>query len=212
MHLQEYFRNQQDSHISEAQKFSVYKKIIEKKSSKSYFRQRSFLHTRSLVYGLSLTVIVMFVYGAFFMDSSPIYTNKYFGSGGILIEPKPIQSVDAGYIANIVDFVGGFHIEHNGEEIQSSNIHDGDTVVLDKDTKLIFHTNENTQMEVVGPAKFVLHSDDTSYKMELIYGDFVEVQSLTEETKKEIEIYTEDLVVSQEKSSVSSHFQIINQG
>jgi hypothetical protein len=206
MQLQDYFNNQKEHHVSQAQKFSIYKKIIEKKAEKNHFRRKSFLHIKSFAYGLTLTVLFVSIYGTFFLPE-----NINIGDTGFLIQPKIIKGVDADYIANIVNFEGEFSIENKGNKIQSSNIHNGDTVILAEDTDIIFHMNENTQAKVTGPARFVLNKNDDGYRLELSYGDFVEIQSLQEENQENIEIQTDGILVSQPKATKAINFQLISQ-
>lgn len=145
MRLDDYFKQQKASTVSETQKFSMYQKIIAEKSSKVYSRKRSLLHAKSFVYGLTLTVLFVALYGAFFMQNN----NPFSTDTGLIIEHKPIKGVQADYIANIVNFNGDFYIEHDGDRIQTSNIQNGDTIILNGDTEMIFHMDDSSQAKVI---------------------------------------------------------------
>jgi len=204
MQLHDYFKEQKQQQVSETQKFSIYKKIIEQKSEKNHMRKRSLLHIKSLAYWLTLTIFIVAMYWTFFMQDKINFNENW-----IIIQPKIIRWVDADYIANIVNFEGNFVIEHNWKQLQTSNIRNWDTVILPENTDMIFHIDEKTQTKVTWPAKFVLYKYHDKYKIELKYGDFVEIQSLTENNKENIEIQSNGVLISQKKSNEAANFQLI---
>lgn len=152
----------------------------------------------------------MAVYGVhFFRDDLRYMTNS-------LIVQNAWDTVQAWYIAQIVHFDGSFIIEHDGKKLQTSVIRNGDMVTLRDGTEMVFHIDDQTKAQLIGPAQFVLNSNgesqDQSYTLQLIQGNFVEIQSLTEETTQDLAIITDDVVVQQEKWSIASHFQLSKQG
>lgn len=159
-----------------------------------------------MAYASFVVLFVMAVYGVhFFRDDLRYMTNS-------LIVQNAGDTVQAGYIAQIVHFDGSFIIEHNGKKLQTSVIRDGDIVTLKDNTEMIFHIDDQTKAQLIGPAQFVLNSkgesQDQSYTLQLLQGNFVEIQSLTETTTQDIAIITDDVIVQQEKWSTASHFQL----
>jgi len=51
------------------------------------------------------------------------------------------NSVQASYIAKVVDFNGSFYIEHKGKRVQTSTIQDGDIITLKENTQLVTQIN-----------------------------------------------------------------------
>lgn len=211
MRLEDYFNDKKQSTVSETQKFAMYEKIITQRAksrySKRFSQKRSLLHTKSFIYGLTLTVLFVALYGTFFMQN-----NTWKSENGISIQTPNIKSVQADYIANIVNFDGDFFIEHKGIRIQTSNISNGDTVILDGETELVFQMDKTTQARIIWPAKFILEKDKDRYTLNIIHWDFVEIQSLQKENTQEIEVLADDFIVYQDKSSKAVKFQLINKG
>lgn len=154
-------------------------------------------------------LLIMSVYGVhFFRDDLRYMTNS-------LIVQKAGETVQAWYIAQIVHFDGSFIIEHGGKKLQTSVIRDGDIVTLKDKTEMVFHIDDQTKAKLVGPAQFVLNTkggEEQSYTLQLLQGNFVEIESLTEETTQAISIVSDDVIVQQEKWSIASHFQLSQEG
>ncbi len=132
-----------------------------------------------------------------------------------LVVQNTTDSVQAWYIAQVVRFNGSFLIEHDGKPLQTSVIRDGDTVTLRPGTELIFHIDEQTKAKLVWPAKFILSTNkhlEDAYTIELLQGDFVEIQSLKDMTTQDIVLVTSDITVRQGKATQASHFQLSTQG
>jgi len=68
---------------------------------------------------------------------------------------------------------------------------------------MIFHIDDQTKAQLIGPAQFVLNSkgeaQDQSYTLQLLQGNFVEIQSLTQSTTQDIAVIADDVIVKQEK-------------
>ncbi len=220
MKLNEYFKEQNKTYVPETQKFLIYEKFIEKKNKKKIFRTKYFLQVRALSYSVFVIALVFGMYGTYLINTQENTPTDLIEKGVFVQQTTPLTNwtnwVNANYIANIVHFVGDFHVEHNGESIQTSNIHDSDTVILTKNTELIFHIDTGTQAKIIWPAKFTLYktsetnnSTQNSYRIELHYGDFVEIQSLQETSSQDIEIVADDITVRQEELTQRTNFQLI---
>lgn len=81
---------------------------------------------------------------------------------------------------------------------------------------MTFHIDDQTQAKLVGPAQFMLNQkwewDDALYTLQLLYGNFVEMESLNEETTQNIALVSKDVTIHQEKKDKASHFQLISDG
>ncbi len=163
-----------------------------------------------MAYASFVVLFVMATYGVhFFRDDLRYMTNS-------LIVQNAWDTVQAWYIAQIVHFDWSFIIEHSGKKLQTSVIRNWDIVTLRDGTEMVFHIDDQTKAQLIGPAQFVLNStgewDDQSYTLQLLQGNFVEIQSLTETTTQDISLIADDVVVQQEKWSTASHFQLSKQG
>ncbi len=163
-----------------------------------------------MAYASFVVLFVMSVYGVhFFRDDLRYMTNS-------LIVQNAGDAVQAGYIAQIVHFDGSFIIEHEWKKLQTSVIRNGDIVTLKDSTEMVFHIDDQTKAQLIGPAQFILNSkgeaQDQSYTLQLLQGNFVEIQSLTETTTQDIAIIADDVVVQQEKWLIASHFQLSQEG
>jgi len=207
MKLKEYFHHQKHTFLTDNEKFFLYQKIVAQRDIKKSFLQR-YAFAKKIAYASFVLLSVFAVYWVhFFRDDIRYMTNS-------LIVQNAGDAVQASYIAQVVHFNGRFFIEHNGKPLQTSAIRDGDTVTLRAETELVFHIDEQTKAKLVWPAKFILssHKDIAdSYTIELIYGDFVEIQSLKDMTTQDIVLVSNDITVRQEKAEKASHFQLLAQ-
>jgi len=68
---------------------------------------------------------------------------------------------------------------------------------------MVFHIDDETKAQLIGPAQFILNTsgeaEDQSYTLQLLQGNFVEIQSLTETTTQDIAIIADDITVQQKK-------------
>lgn len=139
--------------------------------------------------------------------------------GNIVFHSNDIPSVQADFVAKVVDFNGNFYIEDgSGQMFQSSMIGNGQTVTLLSGAQIIFHIQTGAQAKIVGPAKFTVVEQNTEsiekkYSLRIIQGDFVEMQSLANQTNSsDVEVTVDDIVVHQQDINVPMHFQIKKQG
>lgn len=209
MKLQDYFHHQKHTFLTDNEKFSLYQEIVAKRDTKKSILQR-YAFAKRMAYASFVVLFVIAVYGVhFFRDDLRYMTNS-------LIVQNAWDTVQAWYIAQIVHFDWSFIIEHDGKKLQTSVIRNGDIITLRDKTEMVFHIDDQTKAQLIGPAQFVLNSkgewDDQSYTLQLLQGNFVEIQSLTETTTQDISLITDDVVVQQEKWLIASHFQLSKQG
>lgn len=208
MKLQEYFHHQKHTFLTDNEKFSLYQQIVAKRDTRKSFLQR-YAFAKRFAYASFVALFFVMVYGVhFFRDDLRYMTNS-------LIVQRWGDTVQAWYIAQIVHFDWWFFIEHQGKPIQTSVIRDGDVVTLKADTQMTFHIDDQTKAKIIWPAQFVLNQqgelEDQQYSLQLLYGDFVEMESLNEETTQNISLITKDLTIHQEKASQASHFKLTNE-
>jgi len=210
MKLQDYFDKQKTTYISEVDKFQLYEQIITKKTQKSFSRKRSFLHIKSFAYTSFAVIFIIGIYGSWFIN-----TNTNIDNNGFVVQRSPIiKNVQAVYVAKVVDFNWNFYIENNWIRLQTSNIQNNDTVILETWTELIFHIDWKTQTKILWPAKFTINKneDENSYKINLsYYWDMVEIISLKDENHQNIEIETPELTVHSIKNIKPIKFQLIKE-
>jgi hypothetical protein len=204
MKLQEYFNQQRNHGLSDIQKIDVYHTIMDKNMKKSFNRKKSFLHIKAFVYSSFLLFFLIGFYGMYFFQQD-IEENDWY----ILSRLSPSNLAQADFVAKIVDFDGNFHIEQAGNIVRSSNIKDGDIITLRESAQMVFHINDDTKAKITGPAKFVINKkSEWSYKINLLYGEYAEISSLTQENKNNIEFTTDGISVAQwEKKPL--HFQFV---
>ncbi|MFA5748332.1 MAG: hypothetical protein WC872_04465 [Candidatus Absconditabacterales bacterium] len=208
MKLNEYFHNQQDNFVSDIDKLEIYQKILSKKSNKSPIRRISFVHAKAFVYSMVIVFLLIGIYGIYIVNP-----NLYFDYQGFTIKQSKQNLAQADYIAKVIDFNGSFYIQHNGESIQTNGISNGDTVILKNGAEMIFHINTGTKAKITGPAEFILQkTGNDQYKLNLIKGDFLQMQSLQTTNSQNIEVKTDGIVLKQGKKSKSINFQLIKKG
>lgn len=206
MKLQEYFQSTKQHTLSSHEMLDIYEKFLTKKHKKQIRSQKAFLHAKSFMYALSVVVLFLGIYGVYFFNG-----NISFNEQGLFINNYPEgTTIQADFVASIREFYGSFSLEHEGKFYQSSNIGDGDTVILQKGTKMIFDINSGAKATLVWPAKFVMRkiADDKGnkkYSLVLSYGNFVEMKSLNKDAST-MEIFVDNLKI---KSSVKGmNFQM----
>jgi hypothetical protein len=80
---------------------------------------------------------------------------------------------------------------------------------LTNNTELIFQINNATQAKLIGPAECMIQKiANDEYKIEVLHGDFVEIQSIPDTENQKIEIAIQDITVSQNEANQTTHFQI----
>jgi hypothetical protein len=186
MKLNEFFQTQQTTYLTDIDKLELYQKFLSKKiSNKSPLKRFSFVYARSFAYMSIAAFLILGVYGV------------YFFQGGAFT--SSVNSVQADYIAKVVEINGGFSIEHAGSLIKTDNISNGDTILLKDGAEMVFEISSGTKSKIIGPAKLTLQkiSDTktlhTKYKINFIYGDFIQMQG--NQTVQNIELAVDDILI-----------------
>lgn len=208
MKLQQYFTHQQDIHLSEAEKLDMYHAIMDKQNTRSFLKKRSVLHVKTFTYTSFIVVLLFGFYGMYFFQQ-----NQWLDEDAMIFSTTDTNVAQAGYIAKVVDFAGTFYIEKDGKQIQTSAINDGDVVVLQDKAQLVFHIDEGTQGKITGPAKFTIQKKwENNFRINLMYGDYVEMKSLLAQNIQWVELAVDDILVSQWSKSSPINYQLVKQG
>lgn len=133
MQLKDYFHQQQKNHTSDTDKLNLYQDFMIKNMKGHYARKRSFSRVKSFVYSTIVMCFLFSLYGVYF------FTDKSTEYDGLVMNSE--NTVQASYIAKVVDFNGNFYIEHQGKRVQTSIIQNGDVVTLKANTQLIAQIN-----------------------------------------------------------------------
>lgn len=174
---------------------------------KSFQKKRSFLHIKSFVYTSFLFFFFVWFYGIYLFQW-PAFDDEWY----MLNRLENPNVVQADFVAKIVDFNGGFYIEQDGKTIQTSNIRNGDIVTLKQNSQVIFYIDNDTKAKIIWPAKFVINKKaEMSYKLALLYGEYIEMSSLQKENKHIIELAVDGLLVAQGENKRPLDFQLIKQ-
>lgn len=149
----------------------------------------------------------MGMYGVYFINNGNFQDYNRF-----TIKSNSINTAQADYIAQVIDVKGNFFIEHNGVLATTNNIGNGDTILLKKDTQLIFEINSGTQSKIIGPAKLVIQkTTDENYKLNLIYGNFIQMEWKKAKTQT-IELAINDITIKQQDKSQPLNFKFVKDG
>lgn len=88
------------------------------------------------------------------------------------------NTVNAGFIAKVVNVQWEYFIESNGQRIDGSNINDWDRVVLAKDSSLVVQVGDKVEGKISGPATFVVNRSEKWYAITLKEWDYIEFATL----------------------------------
>jgi len=207
MKLQEFFNTQKDINLTDIDKLDLYQSILYKKTKKTSLKRSSFVHAKYFVYSMIFVVLIIGVYGVYFMNNGNFQDYNRFA-----IKSNSTNTAQADYIAQVIDVDGNFFIEHNGVLATTNNIGNGDTILLKEDTQLVFEINSGTQSKIIGPAKLVIqktHNDN--YKLNLIYGNFIQMEGNEWKTQT-IELAINDITIKQEDKSQPLNFKFVQEG
>lgn len=207
MKLKQYFDQKKEIAVSGWDKLEIYQNIISKRNSKSFYPQRKFFFVKSFAYSLVLLFLVLWLYWTYIFNWKFIINKDWF----FIQRSNWIRSVQADYIAKIIEFNWNFYIWHDGEYYQWSYISNWDIVTLQNWAEIIFHIDQLTQAKVVWPAKFLIAKTDDNYRLNLIYWDFIELKSIQEEKPQNIEFSTKNLTIKQSDKTKHIDFQLIKQ-
>lgn len=198
MKLNEFFQTQKTQSFTDVDKLELYQKFLYKKTAVSPIKRFSFIHARSFVYSMIAAVLVLGTYGTYFISTTSPFTSNL---------------VQADYIAKVISFNGDFSIEHGGKLSQTKDISNWDTIILNKWAEMAFAINSGTTSKIIWPAKLTIQKvseDTTKYKLNLIYGDYIQMQGTN--VPQNIELAIDDILIKQSDKTKPLDFQFVNEG
>jgi hypothetical protein len=134
MKLNEFFQTQKNTTFTDVDKLELYQKFLYKKTAVSPIKRFSFIHAKSFAYSILAAVLVLGMYGTYFISNTSTFTSNL---------------VQADYIAKVVSFNGDFSIEHGGKLSQTKDISNGDTIILDKGAEMAFAISSGTTSKII---------------------------------------------------------------
>ncbi len=207
MKLQEFFDTQKHTSFTDVDKLDLYQSILYKKTKKPSLRRSSFVHAKYFVYTMVFAILIMGMYGVYFINDGNFQDNNRFA-----IKSNTANTVQADYIAQVIDVKGNFFIEHNGVLATTNNIGNGDTILLKEGAQLVFEINSGTQSKIIGPAKLIIQKNtDENYKLNLIYGNFIQMEGKESKTQT-IELAINDITIKQQDKSQPMNFKFVKEG
>ncbi len=207
MKLQEFFDTKKHILLTDTEKLDCYQSFLYKKTKKNSLKRWYFVHAKYFVYSMIFVILMMGMYGVYFINNGDIKDYSRFA-----IQSNSKNTVQADYIAQVIEGEGKFFIEHNGVLVTTNNIGNGDTILLKEWAQLVFEINSGTQSKIIGPAKLVLQkTSQENYKLNLIYGDFIQMKG-KEQTAQTIELAINDITVQQEDTSKPLNFKFVKNG
>ena len=215
MKLSTYFQEQHRIRLSDKDKLQLYHTIQTKKlKSETSLIKRAFFQKHLWYSLMSLTMIFVF-FGTYFWNDLETTDYRAFLSHKL----PTLNSAQADQIAKIQEINWDYIIEKDGKQFHNSVLFDWDLITLKPNAKVIFNINENTQVEVKGPAQFSISRKlQGGYLLKLIDGEFYKIT--TEKSQDALTIETPKLSLKTEKSKkihleltkITTKFQVKNQG
>lgn len=207
MKLQEFFDSQKQTTFTDIDKLDLYQNILYKKTKKNSLKRASFMYTKYFVYSTIFVFLLVGVYGVYLFNGGDFQSNNRFS-----IIKNSNNTVQADYIAQVINTQGNFYIEHDGILSKTNNISNGDTILLKEDTQLAFEIDSGTQAKIIGPAKLVVQkTPNENYKLNLVYGNFIEMEGNNKKTQT-IELAINDLTIKQEDKNQPMNFKFVQEG
>ena len=207
MKLQEFFDTQKNTSFTDVDKLDLYQNILYKKTKRPSLKRSIFVHAKNMVYTMVLAVLILGVYGVYFINNNNLQDYNWFA-----IKSNTTNTAQADYIAQVINTKGNFFIEHDGVLTQTNNIGNGDTILLKQWAELVFEINSGTQSKIIGPAKLIIQKTNTDdYKLNLIYGDFMQMEGNAQKTQS-IELAINDITIKQQDRSKPLNFKFIKNG
>lgn len=198
MKLNDFFQDQKNQSFTDVDKLELYQKFLYKRTAKSPVKRFAFVHAKSFVYTMVVTVLLLWSYGTYFLNNTSIFVSNL---------------VQADYIAKVLSVVGDFSIEHQGQVSQNENISNGDTIILSKGAEMLFEISSGTKSKIIWPAKLTIQQvseDTTKYKLNLIYGDYIQME--WNSLPQNIELAIDDILIKQADKSQPINYQFVNEG
>jgi len=125
MKLQEFFDTQKHISFTDVDKLDLYQNILYKKTKRPSLKRSIFVHAKNMVYTMVLAVLILGVYGVYFINNNNLQDYNWFA-----IKSNTTNTAQADYIAQVINTKGNFFIEHDGVLTQTNNIGNGDTILL----------------------------------------------------------------------------------
>ncbi len=205
MKFKEYLKEQKQYKLSDYEKFSLYEKILEKQHhNKKIFRP--IISMRQLTYFSILGFLLIGIYGTYFLNTTSqeenwiIISNTY----------HSIDTVNAGYIAKVIEFTWDFHIQQHNKTLKTNAITNNDTVILKKGTTITFDVIDGSKIRMVGPAKFSIQKNkNTPYRLYIHEWAFTNIENTKKDQNMEI-IVNEHVIIKTGKEN--TNFQIAKKG
>lgn len=195
MKLSTYFQEQHRIRLSDKDKLQLYHTIQTKKlKSETSLIKRAFFQKHLWYSLMSLTMIFVF-FGTYFWNDLETTDYRAFLSHKL----PTLNSAQADQIAKIQEINWDYIIEKDGKQFHNSVLFDWDLITLKPNAKVIFNINENTQVEVKGPAQFSISRKlQGGYLLKLIDGEFYKIT--TEKSQDALTIETPKLSLETEKA------------
>lgn len=210
MKLRDYFISQKKLSIEPERKVSIYESVMQKTHAPvSIFARMSF-YTKVSLYTFVGLVFLASLY-------IPYFSSLVRQSDGVITTTPGGVGVQADYIAQIIETKGDIDIYNEGQKVESKLFRAGDRIVLSEGTEIVFHITTIAQAKVIGPAEFHIEKNDAGYTIQLVRGQYVELQSLkdqqqAEQQKKESVALRSSRVSIKAKEGENIHFTYTEDG
>lgn len=172
--LEQYFKQIQGYKLSAAEKNDLYQRII--RTTQGSPRRTSILQRASFYTKLAGYSVVLWLLGLSFYIP---YLSQHKDTGNLAVSTtKPTGIARADLIAKVVTIQWEYSIEAAGARIASTDIADGDTVILSADSKLVVAMGEHMEGTIQWPARFTVQKTDAGYSLSILEGDFIEIANI----------------------------------
>lgn len=170
MRLHDYFNTVQSYRLSEKEKNALYERILRNTQPATPIFSRARFYMKVAGYMTFLGILGLSIYLPFLSQQNGLNV-------------PTAGTVSAGYIAKVVNVNWDYHIESDGKRIDGSNINDGDTIILAKDSSLVVQVGDRVEGKISGPATFVVKRKDSGYEITLKQGDYMEFATLWDQSQ-----------------------------
>ncbi len=207
MNLRDYFNSQKSVHLEPADKVALYETITQKTHTPVSIFVRMSFYTKLALY----TFIGMVFLASLYV---PYFSSFFHQTDGVITSSLGGATVQADYIAQIIETKGDIAIYNNGERVESKLFRAGDRLVLPAGAEIVFHISRIAQAKVTGPAEFFIEKNDQGYTIQLISGKYAEIQSLEDgqSTEKQAVGLRSSRVSIVPKSAEKMHFTYTEEG
>lgn len=211
MNLKDYFKYSKDFKLSENDKLDLYEKIISKKDKRSIYHSFfSKFSMRYLAYWFITAILLIWIYWVYFID---------WDDWNWFIINSNMNQASASYIAKVVDFNWEFYIKHDWKLFKTSNISDGDNIILKKDSEIVFNIDSGTKAKIIWPAALTINQINSGYQIEMSDWEYIQMESLNDTWSTNLEIVMwNEFSISSEKNinlvitKTNNEYKISNQG